>query len=207
MGRHSLLWLCGLAALGAAVFPSLAGARMYKCTDPQGRVYYTDKLTPDCVQQGTQEMNKRGIVVREYEAGQVPGGKPAKREEPKVRPEEAREAIEQARRDRALLATYANEKEIDLARDRTLQQAELALASLKAREKSAAEKAARLKADAARFTGQGKPLPEWLGEELAHAERELTALQAQVASKEEEREAIRARFEADKARYRALKGR
>ena len=207
MGRHALFWLCGLAALTAAAFPSPADARMYKCTDSQGRVYYTDRLTPDCVQQGPQEMNKRGIVVREYEAGQVPGGRPVKREEPRMSPEQEREAMERERRDRALLATYASEREIDLARDRNLKQAELALASLKAREKSAAEKVGKLKADADKFAGRGKPVPEWLSEELAHAERELSVLKAQVAAKEGEMDAIRARFEADKARYRELKGR
>lgn len=194
------------AALAAVLTSAPAQAKLYKCVDPNGKVYYTDKLTPDCVQGGAREM-KRGIVVKEYEAGEVPTdkkGKDPKKPVAQPKAEPTREEIEQQRRDRALLATYANEKEIDLARDRNLQQAELALGSLRAREKSALEKQARLKSQADEFAGRGKPAPAWLQDELADADRDVKALQRDIATKLDEQKAIRARFEADKERFREL---
>ena len=149
-------------------------------------------------------MNKRGIVIREYAAGQIPGQNSIKKEETRKSTEEEREAIERERRDRALLATYASEKEIDLARDRNLEQAGLVLQSLRAREKNAVDKVTKLSGEAGKFTAQNKPVPDWLKEELANAERELAAIKAQVVSKQREMESIRARFEADKERYREL---
>ncbi|TXF12672.1 DUF4124 domain-containing protein [Pelomicrobium methylotrophicum] len=202
--RHTSRALLAAIAFAATVIAPAADAKMYKCTDAKGRTYYTDKLTPDCVQQGTQEMNKRGIVIREYAAGQIPGQNSIKKEETRKSPEEEREAIERERRDRALLATYASEKEIDLARDRNLEQAGLVLQSLRAREKNAVDKVTKLSGEAGKFTAQNKPVPDWLKEELANAERELAAIKAQVVSKQREMESIRARFEADKERYREL---
>lgn len=197
----------GLAGVLAALLVAApAHAKLYKCIGADGKVYYTDKLTPECVQSGAQEM-KRGIVVKEYEAGQIPTdkkGKDASKPVAQPKPEPTREEIEQQRRDRALLATYANEKEIDLARDRNLQQADLALGSLRARERNAQEKHAKLKGQADTFTAGGKPVPAWLQEELAGAERDVEKMQREVAAKLDEQKAIRARFEADRARYREL---
>mgnify|MGYP005848967299 CR=1 FL=1 len=193
-------------ALAALLVATPAQAKLYKCTGADGKVYYTDKLTPECVQSGAQEM-KRGIVVKEYEAGQIPADpkdKGAKKPVAQPKPEPTRAEIEQQRRDRALLATYANEKEIDLARDRSLQQADLTLGSLRAREKNAQDKHAKLKGQADTFTAGGKPVPAWLQEELTGAERDVERMQREVAAKVDEQKAIRARFEADRARYREL---
>lgn len=194
------------AALAALLVSAPAQAKLYKCVDANGKVYYTDKLTPDCVQSGAREM-KRGIVVKEYEAGEIPTDKKDKNaKKPVAQPkaEPTKEEIEQQRRDRALIATYANEKEIDLARDRNLQQTELALGSLRAREKNAQDKYARFKSQADEFAGRGKPAPAWLQEELADADRDVKGLQKDIAAKLDEQKAIGARFEADKARFREL---
>jgi hypothetical protein len=204
MRHRGILALAG--ALAALLLAGPAHAKLFKCTDADGKTYYTDKLTPDCVQSGAREM-KRGIVVKEYEAGEIPTDK--KNKDPKKpvaasKAEPTREEIESQRRDRALLASYANEKEIDLARDRNLQQTELALSSLRAQEKRARDKLDGLNTRAQGFTSGGKAVPAWLQEEIAGAEQELKGAQGDVAEKLAEQKAIRARFESDKARYREL---
>lgn len=204
MRQRGTLILAGV--LTALLMAAPAHAKLYKCTDANGKVYYTDKLTPDCVQSGAREM-KRGIVVKEYEAGEIPTdkkGKDLKKPTALPKAEPTKDEIERQRRDRALLATYANEKEIDLARDRNLQQTELALGSLRAREKNARAKQAKFKSQADDFAARGKPAPTWLQEELAESDRELKGVQGDIAAKLEEQKAIRTRFESDKERYREL---
>jgi len=112
-----------LACLFAAVcaLPVQAqdkGARMYKCVDAAGKVYYSDKVNPDCGQ-GT-ELNRQGVVIKKKDPAKP--GQPAKSEPAKNEPTAAatKAAMEQERRDRALMATYTTEQEIDAARDRSL---------------------------------------------------------------------------------------
>ena len=63
-----------------AVVPALPahaqekGARMYKCVDGGGHVYYSDKMNPDCAQ-GT-ELNRQGVTVNKKEIAKLP--QPAK---------------------------------------------------------------------------------------------------------------------------------
>lgn len=200
-------WMLFMLLAVFSAQPALA--KLYKCVDAKGKVYYTDKLTPDCVQSGTQELSKRGVVIREYEPGVAPGQKktpPAAQQASTPSPEEQRALQEQQRRDKALLASYANEKEIDLARDRNLQQSQHVLKSLESQGRQADEKLKRLQDHGKTFTEKGKPLPDWLQEEIATADRDAKRVQADIANKRNEIDSIKARFEADRQRYRELKG-
>ena len=99
------------AALALPVQAQQAGVRMYKCVDAAGKVYYSDKVNPDCGQ-GV-ELNRQGVVMKKKEIAK-----------PGQSPNEVVAAVkstrEQERRDRALMATYTSEEEIDAARDRSL---------------------------------------------------------------------------------------
>lgn len=195
-----------------AVFSAQPGltAKLYKCVDAKGKPYYTDKLTSDCVQGGTQELSKRGVLIKEYEPGVAPGQKTgpgqAQPPGPALSAEQQRALQEQQRRDRALLATYADEKEIDLARDRNLQQSRHVLKSLEGQGRQADEKLKKLQDQGKTFTDKGKPVPDWLREEIADAERDAKRVQADIAGRQQAINSVRERFEADKQRYRELKG-
>jgi hypothetical protein len=191
-----------LAAL--LTFPALAqkksggpasSVRMYKCVDEAGKVYYSDSPRADCVR--GKEMNRRGIVVtRPGEKGArtplKPGAKPAKT------PEE--------RRDRALLATYMSEAEIDAARDRSLQMPLQSIKNLEAKNQKVGSELFALKKQADTLASQQKPLPPDLIEDVQAKQKQQGSLESELARKHAEVERIRARFESDKARYRELKG-
>ena len=48
------------AALAVPAHAQQGNARMYKCVDNAGKVYYSDKMNPDCGQ-GT-ELNRQGVT-------------------------------------------------------------------------------------------------------------------------------------------------
>lgn len=202
-------WIVFMLLAVFSAQPALA-AKLYKCIDAKGKPYYTDKLTSDCVQGGTRELSKRGVLIKEYEPGVTPGQKTrpgqAQPPGPALSTEQQRALQEQQRRDRALLATYADEKEIDLARDRNLQQSRHVLKSLEGQDRQADEKLKKLQDQGKTFTDKGKPVPDWLQEEIASAERDAKRIQADIASRQQEINSVRERFEADKQRYRELKG-
>lgn len=187
-----------VAALLAAQ-PALA--KTYKCVDAKGNVFYSQTLLPECQGQAVKELDKRGIVTKERAAPPTAEELKAQEANKERQAEEANKAREQERRDKALLATYADVKEIDLARDRNLQQAELVINSNNLRLKAVESRLADYQAHADRQKKAGKPVSPDLQADIDQVSGERQKLLAQNEVQRKEMDAIRARFEEDKKRF------
>lgn len=187
-----------------ASFPAAAG-KLYSWVDEQGKTHYGNTVPPQYAQQGSAELDRKGAVVKKTDAALTPEQRKAKEEELAQQKEEEKKKLEQKRRDKALLNTYTTEKEIDLVRDRNLQQGELQLQSMELRSKQVQPRLdqARKRADA--LDAKKKPLPLDLQQELEEAEKEMRRLQEMTKQKRMEMDAIRARFEDDRKRFRELR--
>jgi hypothetical protein len=175
--------------------------RMYKCVDPAGKVYYSDKLNPDCGQ-GT-ELNRQGVVMKKKEPPKPGAGKPGTAEE---RAPTDKIAREQERRDRALLATYTTEEEIDAARDRSLAVPAQGTKLSEVKLEKVNAQLTELKKQADALAAQQKPLPAHLLEDVAASQKDIATLEADLAQRKAQSDAIRAKFEVDKSRFRELRG-
>jgi hypothetical protein len=179
--------------------PRPSGPVTYKCVDGRGKVYYSDQYTAECGQ--TEEMNRQGRVVKKHETPKpAAAAKPAAGATVGVK-----ESMESQRRDRALTATYTTEEEIDLARDRSLA---IPLQAIKTSENRLAKVDKRLlelKSQADVLAGKQKAIPPHILEEIEVRQKEVSALQAEVQQKKSYADSVRARYEADKLRYRELK--
>jgi hypothetical protein len=187
-----------------ASFPAGAG-KLYSWVDEQGKTHYGNTVPPQYAQQGNTELDKKGVVVKKTDAALTPEQRKAKEEALAQQKEEEKKKLEQKRRDQALLNTYTTEKEIDLVRDRNLQQGELQLQSMELRAKQVQPRLdqARKRADA--LVAKNKPLPLDLQQELEETGKEMRHLQEMIKQKRLEMEAIRARFDDDKKRFRSLR--
>lgn len=107
--------------VAALVAGQPALATTYKWVDEHGNTQYGDTIPPQYVKRGSEELNKKGVVIKKIEGAMSEEQIKAKAEADAKKKTEERQALEQKRRDRALLATYTSEKEIDLIRDRNLQ--------------------------------------------------------------------------------------
>ena len=190
-----------LACLTAAALslPAQAENRMFKCVDAAGKVYYSDKLNPDCGQ--VAELNKQGVVMKKKEVAKP--GLPAKVDAAAESPKNAKE---QERRDRALMATYTSEEEIDAARDRSLAIPEQGKKTSAAKLEKVNLQLTELKKQADTLAAQKKPLPPHLLDDVAAAQKNVAVLEADLAQRKIQSDAIHSRFEADKQRFRELKG-
>lgn len=171
---------------------------MYKCVDDRGKIYYSDKFTPECGQ--TEEMNRQGRVVKKHEPVKPAVAPKPTAEEQRVR----KELAERQRRDRSLIATYTSEEEIDLARDRSLAIPFQAIKTAEYRLAKANSQLFDLKSQAIRLAGEEKAIPPYLLEEIDAKLKEMPELEAEVLEKKSYAESVRARYEADKLRYREL---
>lgn len=181
-----------------------ADAAMYRWVDSNGRVHYGDTLPSTYQKSGAAEMNKQGSVIRRT---QSEAERKAEAEHLAEQKRIQEEEQKQAQLDRALTATYTSEAEIDLARDRALEHHKLAIKGAEIRAKAVESNLGELNARVAAIQKSGRPVAPNLKEQVAQAANERLELKRTILTNEEAMVKVRERYEADKERFRALKGR
>lgn len=182
-----------------------AWAKLYKWVDEKGATHYGDSIPAQYAGQGKSEMNQRGLVIKKTAPALTPEQRKELEEAEVQKKAEAQLKLEQARKDQALLNTYTNEQEIDLARDRNLQQEDLVIQTLRLQIKSAQKKLDKYKNQAAAIAQAKKPVPPDLADDIREAEQEIARLDARSTQKLQDIAAVRANYEVSKARFRELK--
>jgi hypothetical protein len=192
-----------LAAL-IALLPLAAGAQSsYRCVGKDGKKYYGSAVPPACLGQPVEQLNSQGMVVKRFDAA----ASAAEREKKAAEEEERkkREAIskEEGRRNRALLATYTNEKDIDQARSRALKENEGAVKDIEVRIGALKKRMEDQKKELETFQGKNKP-PAKLAQDVTNTEFDIKTQQDLLAAKKKEVDLINARYDEDKKRYNEL---
>lgn len=184
--------------------PSQLMARSIKCVDSKGTTYYGDTIPPECADRPVTELDDKGVPVRETPANMTPEERRSMELEVQKEASEAQKAQDQRRHDSALLSSYASEAEIDIARDRNVQQLTLSLTNVEARLKTAKGKLDQLNSQAEGLIRSNKPIPPDLAQNLATAKQEYSDLEVEHAQKQQDLQAMKAKYDADKKRYREL---
>lgn len=181
-----------------------AQARIFCCDDAKGRKVCADFVPPQCANRAYEERDGQGRIFKKYDAP-LNAEQQARRDAELARADtEKRKALEAQRHSAALLASYANEKEIDSARDRALAVLEKNLQQSRAKLDEANKVKKKLDGEKASF--KNKPLPAQTKALIRDNESELRAQQAAVEAQTKEMEEVRARFAAEKQQYLALTG-
>ncbi|UCD69303.1 MAG: DUF4124 domain-containing protein [Betaproteobacteria bacterium] len=185
-----------LALMTVSTAGNAAEARMYRCKDASGRVYYTDRPDVACLGLETDEMTKQGLVLERPDS---------------ARPEETREEREarlvQERRDRALLQTYTSEQQIETAKQRSLQRPLLGVKYAKKKLAIYTERLDQLREREAALEKADQPVPLDLIENIDATLSDIWKLETELETKQRRVDRIVDRFEADKKRYRELMAR
>jgi len=194
-----------LLLLPAAMLPLQAGAQgrtTYCCTGDNGRQICSDVLPEQCYGKAYREVNSRGMTIKKVEA-------PLTAEQRAVREAEIRQARdedlrrkEEDRRNRALLATYSSEQDIDYVRDRAVADVEK---TIKASQEKLAELNKRKQQldDEAEFYKKKSPPPQ-LQAQMRDNDAEIKAQQTAIDARNKDIEALKKRYEDEKLRYREL---
>lgn len=181
-----------------------ASAKMYKWVDEKGNTHFGDTIPAQYAGQGSTEYSKKGTVVKQTDRALTPEQRKAQEDALAQEKEEERKKVEQKRRDTALLNTYTTEKEIDLVRDRNLQQAELQLQGMELRIKQVQPRYDQFRSQADALVAKNKPVSPGLQQELETTANELKRLHDMVKRKRLEMDGLRAKFEQDRQRFREL---
>lgn len=195
MNKSSLLAVTALCV----AFSLNAEAKLYKWVDKDGTTHYGETIPPEYADRDTKELEHGRVTDRSETFDD-------KLKSSKQETVVDKAAIEASRHDQALLNSYSNEKEIDLARDRNLLQVEARLNSYTTMLKSAQSTLDGLHQEADNRTKKGWKIPQSLTDDLVAAQERVADLQKNIDVNQKEMDAVKARYEADKQRYRELKG-
>lgn len=198
-----------LIVVSATVTDARAAGRIICWKDESGKVVGCgDRVPPEFQGGATKELDSQGITRKTTVTTEEAARQRAEKQElARKRAEERKRLTEQQRQDRALLAIYSNEQEIDDRRDRELRQVEAQIQSLTVSLANANERHSELEARhqaAEKNERLAKALPV-LREELETTGAEQRRLQARIASREKDMQDIRLRFDVQKQRFRRLK--
>jgi len=177
-----------------------AEAKLYKWVDDAGETHYGEVIPPEYANRDTKVLDKGRVSDRSETFDS------AKKNSVKKETAEDKAATETHRRDEALLNSYSNEKEIDLARDRNLLQIEARVNTYSTMLKSAQTSLEDLNKESAALTQKKRGIPQSLTDDIAAAEALVAKRQKELETSQKEMETVKARYEADKQHYRELKG-
>jgi hypothetical protein len=181
----------------------VAAAGMYKWTDDKGVVHYSDQMPPEEVNKGTVLLDKQGRQVKKIEPAPTAAELKAKAAEEELQKASAREKEAKARKDLALLHSYSNEQEIDIARNRALSAID---GQIKAAEGYSADlKRRKQEIEKQMAAAAGKPVPFALENELSTITEELGRQARLMAQKKDDLVTVNARYDADKQRWRDIR--
>lgn len=192
-----------LAAAALLLAAGTAEAKMYRWVDNNGRVHYGDTLPPTYQKSGAAEMNKQGDVIKRTQS------EAERKAEAERQAEQHRAQAEQQRQaqiDRALTQTYTTEAEIDLARDRALENYKLMIKGAETRARAVDANLADLRSRIANIQKAGRKIGHNLQEQLDQAVRESQELQRTIQSSQAAMNQVREKYAADKLRFRELTG-
>jgi hypothetical protein len=196
-----------LALLLGAVFITIAAnaqATLYKWTDERGMVHYSDQLPADAVNRASYELNRNGLTVKKTEQA-----RPVVQRVPKTESEEQRmrvadrERVIAARRDRALVESYTNEGEIDLAKSRAVATIDDQVQSARAFIAQMMKRRGELESKKATFAP--RPAPGSIEREIETIDAEIARQNEFIAGKNKESASVAARYDADRQRFHELR--
>jgi hypothetical protein len=195
--RSAAALLLGVACI---VLATPVAARI-TCCEVDGRRTCGDPPPQQCLTKAKTVFDKG--VAKEVEAPLTPEQKAAREAAEARKAEEEKKAAEQARRDRALLDSYASEKDIDQSEARAIGEIEKNAADAQSRLDAALKKQQKLEQEKEFYAK--KKLPAQLEAQIRDNDSEIAAQRKALQEKEVSIAAVKARFDADKKRFRTLK--
>jgi hypothetical protein len=197
-----------IAAPLAALAQQKTGEFTYRCTGSDGRKYYGSAIPDACIGRPLELINKQGLVVKRIDPEGDEKAKIAKEAEAEKKREAEAAAREANLRNRALLATYTSEKDIEDSRQRDLRNHEKGVLEVQKRIDDIKKRQAQFQKELDLFqtAGKGQP-PTRLKEEISNAQIDLKAQETLLDAKKKEALGINARYDEDKRRFKEATGR
>jgi hypothetical protein len=154
-----------------------------------------------------EQLSPQGLVIKRIDPEGSEKERKAKEAEAAAKREQETAAKEAERRNRALLATYTSERDIEDARQRALADNQNAVAEVQAKIEALKKNRAKYVKELEFYQdkkGAAKP-PAKLAQDIQNADIDLKAQEDLLAVKQKEVATINAKYDEDKKRYLELR--
>ena len=186
---------------------SPSGGKIICWKDKSGNVVGCgDKVPPEYQDSATKELTKGGVTIKQSDAALTPEQKKAQQAELERKHAEDLKKAEQRRKDKALLDTFANEKEIDLKRGRDVRLIESHIETLQTNLKNANDRQADSRARIEQANRKKQPVPPAIQEDFDRVLSDKTKIENQIAQKRKDIAALNQHYDELKKRFIELKG-
>ena len=190
--------VCAAAAPGQSSKQGIA----YRWVDEQGVVHYGDHIPPQYSSKDRAILNNQGVEVGHLDAQKTP-------EQTATAAREREAQMKLRQHDAFLITTYTSVKDIEALRDVRLDQLRGQRAAAEQYTDSLRVRLATLQTRALTFRpyssrADARRMPDDLAENLVRTLNELNEQSHELAVKTQEETTLRAQFQADIERYRAL---
>ena len=179
------------------------GSQTYRCTGKDGTRYYGQAVPSQCIGQPMELLNAQGMVVKRFDPQATAAERAQKEAEEAERKKRELISKEEGRRNRALLATYTSERDIEDARARALKENEFAVGELDKRIALLKQKRADTEKEIKQAKEKNQPTGT-LERSMATLDFDIKTAEDSRAVKTREASAINARYDDDIKRYREL---
>lgn len=193
-----------LVCLFATLSPLAWAGSTFCCSDDRGRNICSDVLPEQCYGRAYREINDRGVTIRRVDAPLTAEQRAQKEAAAKKAKEEEQKRMEQERVNRALLATYPTEADLDYARDRAVSDVERSMKESQAKYDEALKRRKKLGDEAEFYKKKG--LPPELQAQIRENDKDLKEQLLAAENKKKEMESVKAKYAQEKVRYRELTG-
>jgi hypothetical protein len=175
----------------------------FRCTGTDGKRYYGSTVPQACYGRPVEQLNRQGMVVRRIDPEGDEKQRAAKEAEAVSKRQRETAARESSRRDRALLATYSSEKEIEAQRLRALAENQRAVKDVEERIQDIKKRQVAYDRELAFYPAPQNP-PQKLLQDIKAADGDLEAQLGLLAMKKKEVEQINAKYGDERRRFTQL---
>lgn len=206
-----------LLVVAAIALPSIGSAqqqhqrKLYKWTDANGHVYYSETVPPEYADRDRDVLNDQGVHVGSEE-GEITQAERAVLDEREAQAEADRKAKEEiARRDRMLLETYISVADIEDLRNRRLELLESQIKLTEVYLGNLRKRLVDLQAEASNYkpytTRENAPqIPDNLALDMSRTTASIALYEQTLSRTRADQTELRDSFNDDIARFRELKG-
>ena len=210
MKKHLIPTLISCAIALPLLFSASAHAKIVCWTNSDGIRECGNAVPPEYAQKEVRTINERGMTTEVKERAKTPEELEAERtrlaEQQKREEEEAELKRKQETYDQVLLSTYLNEQDIIRSRDRQAATIDGTIELTQVTINKLQEKLDEERKKAANYERLGKPLPERTQEDIDSLQAQIDSKQRFITAKQEEKQRLHEKSEAELTRFRELKG-
>jgi hypothetical protein len=189
-----------------------AKVRSYRCVAKDGRKHYGSTIPPQCNGELVEALSAQGTVLFRIDPPLTPEQKAAKAQEElkaaeaeAAKKEAARESQIQARRNQALLQTYAGEGDIERVRQRALADNRAAASQVQVTINRLKQRQQELDKEQVKYKNSAE-MPAKLLMDVRAVAYDLSLQEQLLATRNKEAAEINARYDEEKRKYRELTG-